>query len=147
MGRAQRKPKREPDDPLRRMFVAKVQSNSERSFNAYTITIRDGNWECACRAWTTQVPRVDCKHIARVKESIVMITRHPDVNNVVGVHFGPTWVAFFTRNIDGIKRDAVMALLTLVDTRDNANALDTSGAWNTIIGIINDDAKERGYDV
>lgn len=45
----------------------KVDSESNPA-NKYTVSeYNDGTWACACRGWTSHVPRRDCKHIWWVK--------------------------------------------------------------------------------
>jgi len=44
-----------------------VESSDGKRY--YTISLSDqGVWGCSCPAWTRHMPRVDCKHIARIKE-------------------------------------------------------------------------------
>lgn len=35
---------------------------------SYTVSLLNGNYSCSCKAWTTRVPRRDCKHIRYVLE-------------------------------------------------------------------------------
>lgn len=124
------------DDPRRRLYIAQVKSDSGRG--RYAVTIRNGQWECACRAWCTRMPRRDCKHIDRVKRAAMSSIRTGGINHGEGVDFQINWRKFATENLGARKTDAgiavVMLLPLLVDeARDVA-----INAWTSICEIVND---------
>lgn len=55
-----------------RLYIATCASDSDPE-RSYSVTIRRGQWECACRGWTMHVPRRDCKHIRRLKEALATV--------------------------------------------------------------------------
>ena len=71
------------DDPPCTVWVNTISGRKVRAFRrdlskcpfpigkpkTYVVSLtEDGEWECSCKAWTTRVPRRDCKHIKKVKE-------------------------------------------------------------------------------
>ena len=42
----------------------------EKMFNQYLVgKTETGTWTCSCKAWTTTVPRKDCKHIKKARRN------------------------------------------------------------------------------
>ena len=42
--------------------------HKDKLFNEYIVSETvDGEWQCSCKAWTTHLPRKDCKHVRKAK--------------------------------------------------------------------------------
>jgi len=144
---AAKRAKLEDGDPRKRLAMAAVQSESSAT-RWYNVTIRDGQWECACPAWTRYMPRADCKHIVRVKE-VFQVALDPtitdkemvvfDVGRSHGIRFEAAWCTFVNKHI-ALRTpagDAVLLALTLLDSEN------PSIIWGNIIGIIHDALAEQ----
>lgn len=129
-------------DLRKRLPVCAVQGSGVKP---YKITICDGQWQCACRAWCTTVPRRDCKHIGPVKLAIQQWAERNGAGGSSGLHrFGVHYpesalATFLSQHFgaDGPVDDlghAFLALIPLVDS----DAETTANAWRCALQMVYD---------
>lgn len=128
-------------DLRKRLPVCTVRGSSG---HLYRIAICDGQWQCACPAWTRHTPRSDCKHIMPVKVALRRLADREGCGHLTGDSINmvePVLAAFLDRHIDpttGPKDDpgyAFLALLPLVENDPET----TMSAWRAVMQMVYDD--------